>query len=137
MAKRHHSITLYGLLIIASFLGLMYLMAFIWQLGLVVSFLLSINLLTFVVYGYDKKVSGGRIWRLPERFLHLLAALGGSPGAFVAQRVFRHKTAKSSFQRVYWSIVAIQLLIIAAGVWYFDCLNVTSADSCLANFRFK
>ena len=49
---------------------------------------------------------------MPEIVLWLLAALGGSPGAFIARRVFHHKTSKTSFQIVFWVIVAVQVALI-------------------------
>ncbi len=42
--------------------------------------------------------------------LHLLELLGGWPGAFLAQQVFRHKTRKLSFQLVFWGIVLLHQL---------------------------
>ena len=41
--------------------------------------------------------------------LHGLEAAGGWPGALVAQRVFRHKTRKRSFQIIFWLIVLAHL----------------------------
>jgi uncharacterized membrane protein YsdA (DUF1294 family) len=46
-----------------------------------------------------------------------LAFLGGSPAAFAAQKVLRHKTRKTSFQKTYWTIVFLQLLLIGLIVW--------------------
>ena len=52
---------------------------------------------SFAAYGLDKRraAAGGR--RVPERTLHLLALLGGWPGAILARRRFRHKTMKVPF----------------------------------------
>ncbi|NJL23447.1 MAG: DUF1294 domain-containing protein, partial [Leptolyngbyaceae cyanobacterium SM1_3_5] len=48
-----------------------------------------------------------RQWRIQERRLHLCELMGGWIGAFVAQRILRHKISKSSYQRVFRAIVAI------------------------------
>jgi len=40
-----------------------------------------------------------------------LRMLGGWPGAFLAQRVFRHKTSKLSYQVVFWAIVLVYQLV--------------------------
>ena len=79
--------------------------------------LAGINLATILLYGYDKAVAGGTRRRIPENVLHLLAIAGGSPGALLAQVLFRHKTVKVSFRRVYWLIVILQLVAIGAAVW--------------------
>jgi uncharacterized membrane protein YsdA (DUF1294 family) len=44
---------------------------------------------------------------VPESTLHLVDLIGGWPGGFVAQRYFRHKTSKGSFQFVFFLTVAI------------------------------
>lgn len=74
-------------------------------------FITALSLFTFVVYYLDKKaaVSGGR--RTPENTLHLLALLGGWPGAFLAQRIFRHKSSKTRFQIAYWLTVCVNISI--------------------------
>ena len=60
---------------------------------------LALNLATALLYGYDKAIAGGNRRRIPERTLLAFALVGGSPGALLAMRVFRHKTAKPSFRR--------------------------------------
>ncbi len=41
----------------------------------------------------------------------MLGLLGGTPGAFIAMRMFHHKTSKQSFQTVFWLTVAVQLVV--------------------------
>lgn len=69
----------------------------------------GLSLASFVLYGHDKTSAQRGQWRTPERQLHLLALLGGWPGALVAQRAFRHKSSKASFRRVYWLTVGLNL----------------------------
>jgi len=78
--------------------------------------LAGLNAATFVLFGYDKAIAGGQRLRVPESVLHFLTLLGGTPAAFIAQGMFRHKTRKGSFQRVFWLIVFIQLAL--AGFWF-------------------
>ena len=61
----------------------------------------------------DKYLAGTLLFRIPELTLHTLSAIGGSPAAFVAMAVFRHKTIKSSFRILFWSIVVLQLVLTA------------------------
>lgn len=63
--------------------------------------------LAFATYGIDKAAAIGGWWRIPEAFLHLLGFVGGWPGALVAQRVFRHKSGKVSFQVAFWIVAAL------------------------------
>lgn len=68
---------------------------------------LTISTFTLLVYRSDKRRAEAGDWRIPESTLHLAALLGGWPGAFLAQRLYRHKTAKASFQFVFWTIVLL------------------------------
>ena len=61
--------------------------------------------MAFAAYAIDKSAAKGGRRRIPENSLHLLALAGGWPGAFVAQRLLRHKTRKVSFQVVFWLTV--------------------------------
>ena len=58
---------------------------------IIVVYLVAINVVTFVVYGIDKRKAVRSKWRIPEATLLLLAALGGSIGAWLGMRVERHK----------------------------------------------
>jgi len=78
------------------------------QLQPLLAYLVAINISTFLLYGYDKFISRTEMLRVPELNLQVLALIGGSPAALLAQRFFRHKTIKESFQIIYWIIVAIQ-----------------------------
>ena len=82
--------------------------------------LVCVSLVTFLYYGYDKfrATHAGR--RVPENALHLLALVGGSPGAYLAMWTFRHKTSKGSFRIIFWLIVLAQLAacaVAAYGLW--------------------
>lgn len=79
--------------------------------------LLALNLCTLLAYAVDKHaaVRGGR--RVPENRLHLLALLGGWPGAWLAQRLLRHKTRKASFQRRFTACVALNLAMLGLWLW--------------------
>ena len=84
------------------------------------AFLAGINLATFGVYVYDKSVARnpGRLWRVPETVLHVLAFAGGTPAAFAGQKLLRHKTMKQPFRTWFWAIVVVQIAALSAWVWY-------------------
>ncbi len=65
------------------------------------------SLITFLVYARDKAAARAGRWRIQESTLHLLAVIGGWPGAILAQRLLHHKNRKTSFQSVFWATVAV------------------------------
>jgi uncharacterized membrane protein YsdA (DUF1294 family) len=77
-----------------------------------VCWLLALNPSAFATYGIDKSLATRESRRIPETTLYLLAFLGGSPGAYLAMHVFRHKTVKGTFRIVFWLIVAVQIALI-------------------------
>lgn len=72
---------------------------------------LAASVFAFFAYRSDKRSAEAGEWRVPEATLHLIALLGGWPGAFLAQRAFRHKTSKLSFQVVFWSVVLVHQFV--------------------------
>lgn len=76
-------------------------------------FLLAMNLWTVLRFWQDKQraVAGER--RIPEADLLGLAAWGGTPGALLARRMFRHKTRKQPFSSRLLGIAALQAAIVA------------------------
>ena len=80
-------------------------------------YLLSVSLVTFVQYGWDKRQARKQKRRIPEKRLHLLALAGGTPGAFLGQLAFRHKTKKKRFQIVFIGVVLLQMAVIATAIY--------------------
>jgi uncharacterized membrane protein YsdA (DUF1294 family) len=70
------------------------------------------SLTLFLFYGIDKRAARRCDRRIPETRLHLLALMRGIPGALLAQQVFRHKTRKTSFQLVTWTIVVLHVAFL-------------------------
>nr|WP_056164353.1 DUF1294 domain-containing protein [Leifsonia sp. Leaf325] len=68
------------------------------------------SVLSFVLYGVDKGAAVAGRRRIPEATLHLVAVLGGWPGAVVGQTVFRHKTQKASFRLRFWATVIVNVI---------------------------
>lgn len=71
-----------------------------------------INILTLLIYGYDKAVAGTGRSRVRERTLLILATLGGSIGAIIAMKLFHHKTRKSSFLVWFILILILQVALV-------------------------
>jgi uncharacterized membrane protein YsdA (DUF1294 family) len=83
------------------------------------AWLFGVNLTAFGYYGYDKWCARGGRRRAPEVVLHGLALAGGSLGAWLAMRVFRHKTVKGGFRFVFWTIVVLQVVLIVCIIYDF------------------
>ena len=91
--------------------------------GLLAIWLVVINLVTFFVFGFDKlkakyKEKHETARRVPEKTLFLLAVLGGSVGALIGMRVWRHKTLHRSFRIGIPLILAAQI-VIPVGLWLY------------------
>lgn len=63
-----------------------------------ISYYLVINIITFLVWGFDKLRAKLQQWRVPETSLYGLIILGGGIGALLGMSVFRHKTRKLRFK---------------------------------------
>ena len=72
-------------------------------------YLIVINAITFITYGIDKWKARKNKWRIPESTLLLLAVFGGSIGAFLGMRVWRHKTMHKKFKYGIPSILVLQI----------------------------
>lgn len=60
-------------------------------------YLIIINVVTFCLYGADKRRARRKMWRVPEAVLLLFGLLGGSIGAGLAMHFLRHKTQHKKF----------------------------------------
>jgi uncharacterized membrane protein YsdA (DUF1294 family) len=92
--------------------------------GLLVCWLVLINLVTFAVFGADKwkaRHRGAR--RVPEKTLFTLAALGGSAGALLGMRAWHHKTLHRSFRIGIPAILLVQLLLSAGLYLYWNVIR--------------
>jgi len=97
------------LLLVAAIvaLGLLPQPVFWWYLGM--------SVLTFAFYAMDKAAARKGGQRTPESTLHMLALVGGWPGALYAQQLLRHKSSKESFRVVFWFTLVLNI----AGFGYF------------------
>ena len=87
-------------------------------------YFIFINLLAFLVYGYDKFISKhSKKRRISEKELHTFSLIGGFLGSTLAMALFRHKISKSSFLIKH---IIILLLWISTVAYYFtqvDTIN--------------
>jgi uncharacterized membrane protein YsdA (DUF1294 family) len=85
-----------------------------WEWKPLPAYLAGINASTFGFYAYDKLAARWKRLRVPEKVLHALALVGGTPAAILGQWGLRHKTLKGSFRLVFWCIVVVQAAVV---VW--------------------
>ena len=74
--------------------------------------LIIINIITFAVFGIDKKKAIDGKFRISELTLFLLSILGGSLGGLAAMYTFHHKTKKWYFKFGIPLILIAQVLLI-------------------------
>ena len=89
---------------------------------IVLVYLFFINIITFFIYGYDKRQAIKDQWRISEKTLILLAIIGGSLGAMMGMRTFHHKTLKNKFRIGIPVIVIVQIIVaflLAFYIWVY------------------
>ncbi|PJA49082.1 MAG: DUF1294 domain-containing protein [candidate division SR1 bacterium CG_4_9_14_3_um_filter_40_9] len=68
-------------------------------LYIVAIYFVLINIVTFLIRGIDKRKAEHQRWRIKEKTLLRLAAIGGFLGALMGMNMFHHKTIKGKFLR--------------------------------------
>ena len=76
-------------------------------------YLIVINILTFAVYGIDKWKAKQGSWRISEATLLILAVIGGSIGALLGMKVWRHKTMHKKFKYGLPLILLTQIALLS------------------------
>ncbi|MCA1057795.1 DUF1294 domain-containing protein [Rossellomorea aquimaris] len=56
-----------------------------------------INIIGFIIMGRDKRKAERHEYRISERVLWQVAIVGGSVGAYIGMKVYRHKTKHKQF----------------------------------------
>ena len=77
-----------------------------------VAYFFIISAISAIVTVADKIKAKVGAWRVRERTLFLLSALGGSVAMYITMRVIRHKTQHRSFMIGIPMIMIAQLLIL-------------------------
>ncbi len=91
---------------------------------------LVMSLVAFAAYAMDKRAAKRGAWRTPESTLHTLELLCGWPGAWLAQRLLRHKSVKTSFRIVFFMMVVLNLAALAYVIY-----GMTSGDWAFSRIR--
>lgn len=78
----------------------------------IIIYLLAINLIGLLTMFIDKKKAKYGSWRIPEKTLLIIAALGGSIGTICGMYWFRHKTKKLKFTLGFPTILITEVILI-------------------------
>ena len=82
------------------------------------TYLVFINILSFLLYGIDKWKARRGKWRIPEETLIWLAVVGGSMGALLGMYLFRHKTKHKKF-----TVGVPVILLVQFALYYYFMLR--------------
>ena len=80
-------------------------------------YLVLMNIVGFGLMWWDKRQAQRGGWRIPEKTLFSVAAIGGSVGCIAGMYSFRHKTKHSSFTTGMPAILVVQLLLAGLLNW--------------------
>ena len=75
-------------------------------------YLAAINVITFLIYGIDKWKAKKNKWRISESTLLMLAAIGGSVGAWIGMKTWHHKSLHKKFKYGIPFILTLQLALM-------------------------
>ena len=93
-------------------------------MDIVLIYLAVINIVTFILYGIDKRKAQRSKWRIEESTLLLWAAFGGSIGALLGMKVWHHKTLHKKFRYGVPAILIAQLTIVGVIIYYTTLKNI-------------
>lgn len=60
-------------------------------------YMVTINLMTFFLFGIDKQKAIKGQYRIPEAALLGVSVMGGAAGGWIGMKIFRHKTQHTKF----------------------------------------
>ena len=78
----------------------------------IIIYFIIINLLGFLIMYIDKQKAKKGHWRIPEKTLFIITALGGGIGTIAGMYIFRHKTQKIAFVIGFPAITILEIIAI-------------------------
>lgn len=78
----------------------------------IVIYFIIINLFGFFIMWLDKRKAKKGAWRIPEKTLFIVTALGGGIGTIAGMYTFRHKTQKIQFVIGFPFITILEIITI-------------------------
>lgn len=81
----------------------------------IVIYFIIINLIGFFIMWLDKRKARKGAWRIPEKTLFVITALGGGIGTIAGMYTFHHKTQKIQFVIGFPLITILEVITI---IWF-------------------
>lgn len=81
--------------------------------GAFLIYMIAVNIICFLAFGWDKKKAEKGAWRIPEATLLLISAIGGSLGGLIGMMFFSHKTRKLKFRIALPALFVVHFIIYA------------------------
>ena len=81
----------------------------------IVIYFITINLIGFFIMWLDKRKAKKGAWRIPEKTLFIITALGGGIGTITGMYTFHHKTKKIQFVIGFPLITILEVITI---IWF-------------------
>lgn len=78
----------------------------------IIIYFIIINIIGFLVMYIDKQKAKKGKWRIPEKTLFIITALGGGIGTIAGMYAFRHKTQKVAFVVGFPAITILEVICI-------------------------
>lgn len=78
----------------------------------IIIYFIAINLFGFFIMWLDKRKAKKGAWRIPEKTLFIITALGGGIGTIAGMYTFKHKTQKIQFVIGFPFITILEIVTI-------------------------
>lgn len=78
----------------------------------IILYFIIINIIGFLIMWVDKQKAKKWRWRIPEKTLFIITALGGGIGTIVGMYTLRHKTQKIAFVIGFPLITIMEIIAI-------------------------
>ena len=84
----------------------------------IIIYFIIINLIGFLIMYIDKRKAKKGKWRVPEKTLFIITALGGGIGTIAGMYTFRHKTQKIAFVIGFPLITILEIITVVYFVFF-------------------
>lgn len=86
-------------------------------IAILINMMLVGSVISLLLYWRDKRAAEKGKRRISEKTLHVVALLGGWPGALIGRSMMRHKTIKLRFRVVMWLTIVGHIAIACGITW--------------------